>query len=283
MSNSRQGEVVYKEFIDFRDKFLTEAMNEASAWSTNKHGEQFRPVVLVDARKLKSWTGAIQKWNDYAEELKKYPELGIPVSLYEPAPKFITGATRIRCYELPATDVQTRFREKVLADYDKEIERFLSIDNTNSYLDQLRSERAIIEALAPKSKLRFRRTGYTDLNCSYDTTSESNVMVRVSASGVFFDSRTLGQGFTFGPKDKNSKTTIYSELEPIPLSIYPGKDVYELDVIEKAKAAQKKFREENAEEIKRAQWARYNQKRKQKLLDAAKSPGENNPSGSSQD
>ena len=30
-------------------------------------------------------------------------------------------------------------------------------------------------------------------------------MVRVSSSGVFFDERTLGQGFTFGPKTKTVK------------------------------------------------------------------------------
>ena len=54
MSDSRTGEAVYKEFIEFRDAFLTDAMDEASARSTNKYGEKFRPVVLVSARRLKN-------------------------------------------------------------------------------------------------------------------------------------------------------------------------------------------------------------------------------------
>ena len=286
MSDSRKGENVYKEFIDFRDAFLTDAMDEASAWSTNKFGERFRPVVLVGARRLKKWTDAIEQWKKYAEELKKYPQLGIPVSLYEPAPKFISGATRVRCYELPATEVKNKPREKILTDYDREIERFESIDNTNPYLTQLRKERETFEAMPPKTKLRLRRTGYTDLNCAYNTTEESQIMVRVSASGVFFDERTLGQGFTFGPKEKNTRASIYAEVSPIPQSLYPGIDIYDIDTVEKAKAAQKKYRESNEQEIKREQWARYNKKRAAKnalQTDAEHAASEKNPSGSSQD
>lgn len=286
MSDSRKGEAVYKDFIDFRDEFLTDAMDEASAWSTNKYGEKFRPVVLVNARRLKKWTEAIDKWNKYAEELKKYPQLGIPVSLYEPAPKFISGATRVRCYELPATEVTTKQREKVLADYDREIERFKAIDNTNSYIMQLQEERKVFEAMPPKTKLRFRRTGYTDLNCAYNTTEESQIMVRVSAAGVFFDERTLGQGFSFGPKAKNNKASVYSELNPIPQSLYQGIDIYDIDTVEKAKIARKKYREENEQEIKREQWARYNQKRaaaNRANAEAEHAASEKNPSGSSQD
>ncbi|CAB5549072.1 MULTISPECIES: hypothetical protein [Citrobacter freundii complex] len=286
MSDSRTGEAVYKEFIEFRDAFLTDAMDEASAWSTNKFGERFRPVVLVNARRLKKWTEAIDQWNKFAQELKKYPQLGIPVSLYEPAPKFISGAIRVRCYELPATEVTTKAREKILADYDREIERFKAIDNTNPYLKQLQEERKTFEALPPKTKLRLRRTGYTDLNCAYNTTEESQIMVRVSSSGVFFDERTLGQGFTFGPKTKNSKASIYSELSPIPQSLYQSIDIYDIDTVEKAKAARKKYREENEQEIKREQWSRYNKTRAAKnalQADAEHAASEKNPSGSSQD
>ncbi|WP_147200843.1 hypothetical protein [Pantoea sp. CCBC3-3-1] len=290
MTDFTKGERIYQEFIEFRDKFLSSAMKEASAHSTNSNGEKFRPIVVVPERKAEYWKNQIKQWNAYAEELRKYPELGIPLSLYEPEPKYISGANRIRCYELPATNTSTSTREKVIADIKAMIERVSGIEDTNGFVKKLEGELAMMTALPPKTKLRTRRTGYSDLSCSYNTVEEKKIMVRATASGLFFDDRVLRYGFQFGPKATAERRSVYDEVQPLPLTIYKNMDVYLFDEVEKARAEMKAYREANAEQIKRDQWARANSKRRGHNATeeatkkrAAKSVGELDPAGKTQE
>lgn len=287
MTDLERGERLYQEFIDFRDEFLTTAMKEASAHSTNAHGKKFRPVVVVPKGRAKYWMAQCERWEEYARELRNYPELGIQVSLYEPGPKYITGAIRVRCYELPAINVGKIKREEVLRDLQAMIERVSLSKDTNAYLEKLREEAASIESLPPKTALRIRRFGYSDLICNYATLDDPKGMIRATASGVFFDDRTLRYGFEFGAKAKIPRPSVYDYVKPLTLSIYPNAHVYLIDEVEQKRAEMKDSRAQTSQETKREQWRRASQKRRDK--DAAEkalkksaehAAGEQNPTGS---
>lgn len=290
MTDLERGERLYQDFIDFRDIFLTTAMKEASAHSTNAYGQKFRPVVVVPKNRAKYWMAQCERWEEFANELRKYPELGIEKSLYEPGPKYITGATSVRCYDLPATNVGKVKREDVLRDITTLMERVDATKNTKDYLDQLRSEYAMIEALPPKTVLRTRHFGYTDLICNYTTLDNPKGMLRATKSGVFFDERTLRYGFEFGAKSKSPRPSVYDHIKPLPLSIYPHAHVYVLEEVEKIRAEMKETREQTSQEAKREQWRRAAKKRREKvaadkalLKGAEQSAGEQNPTGSNQE
>lgn len=290
MTDLVRGERLYQEFIDFRDNFLTTAMKEASAHSTNAHGQKFRPVVVVPKNRAKYWMAQCERWEEYANELRKYPELGIEKSLYEPGPKYITGATSVRCYDLPATNVGKVKREDILRDITTLMNRVAAAKNTNEYLEQLRSEYAMIEALPPKTVLRTRAFGYTDLVCNYTTLDNPKGMLRATKSGLFFDERTMRYGFEFGSKYKTARPSVYDHIKPLPLAIYPNMHVYVLEEVEKLRAEMKEAREQSSQETKREQWRRAAQKRRQKvagekalLKGAEHSAGEQNPTGSDQE
>lgn len=288
MTDFAKGERLYQKFLEFRDQFLTKAMKEASACSTNMHGEKFRPVVIVPERAAARWEAQINQWHEFANELSQYPELGIPVSLYKPAPQFITGANRIRANEMVATNVQTVTREAAMREVQNLIERVTGAGDTNIVAEQLTSQLTLLSNLPPKAKLRVRRSGYTDLVCTYNTATEKKLMVRATASGVFFDDRVLRYGFKLGEKSSTSRKTVYDVVKPLPLTIYRNAQVYLVDEVEQVKAQMKADREANAEQIQRDIWNRANKKRrssdasaKSAVKQAGGSAGELNPTGGS--
>lgn len=293
MTDFAKGERLYQEFLEFRDQFLTKAMKEASATSKNRHGEKFRPVVIVPERAAAKLESQIKQWESYADELSKYPELGIPVSLYQPAPVFITGANRVRCNELEAVNSQNVSRDAAIREAKKLIARVSGsgdIADTNSLVNSLNEQLAFLEGLPKDAKLRVRRGGYTDLVCTYNTATEKKLMVRVTASGVFFDDRVLRYGFKMGKKSDSARKTVYDVVKPLPLTIYGNAPVYLVDEVNRVKAEMKAEREANHETIMRERWSAANakrraaqQKEKATRKGAAKSAGEQNPAGSSEE
>lgn len=265
MTDYEKGEQIYQEFINFRDSFLTEAMAVASAFTTNAGGRRFRPVVVVPKNRVNYWRSQCKRWEEYANDLRNFPGLGIPVSLYEPAPRYITGAISVRCYELPATNTGKISREDILGDIQAMMDRASTSKNADLDMNRLREDLTLIEALPPKLKLRIRRFGYTDLVCNYATLDNPKVMVRATASGLFFDERTLRYGFQFGATKKIVRPSVYDHVKPLPLSIYPYAYVYLIEEVEQKREEMKKVRVQTEQETRREQWRKAAQKRRDKL------------------
>ena len=265
MIDYEKGEQLYQEFINFRYSFLTEAMAVASAFTTNADGHRFRPVVVVPKNRVDYWRSRCERWEEYALNLRNFPELGIPVSLYEPGPKYITGAISVRCYELPATNTGKINREDILGDIQTMINRASVSENAGLDINRLREELTLIEALAPKLQLRIRRFGYTDLVCNYATLDNPKVMVRATASGLIFDERTLRYGFQFGATKKIVRPSVYDHVKPLPLSIYPYAYVYLIEEVEQKREEMKKARMQTEQETRREQWRKAAQNRRDKL------------------
>ncbi|MEE9647979.1 hypothetical protein [Enterobacter soli] len=282
----KKGEQVYKEFIEFRDSFLNKALAEAATYGTNMYGQKFRPVVIVPERQATRWQEMIQQWNDYADELRKYPELNIPKSLYEPAPKFIMGANRIRANVVPAVNAMKVTREKVIKEIQNMIDRVKGSEDTKEFISSLNHQIELVSALPEKTQLRVRRGGYEDLICTYNTATEKKLMERVTAHGIFFDDRVLRYGFSLGSNYETARTSVYDFVDPLPLTIYKNAKVYVISDIEKAQLALKNERQTNEEQRKRDYWARANEKRRAKLRKekaltdgAQNAAGEQNPAG----
>jgi hypothetical protein len=284
MHDIRKAEILYQEFIEFRDAFLTKALLESAAHSTNMHGQKFRPVVQVPERKANYWREQIAKWNEYAEQLRQYPELGIEKSLYEPAPKYIEGANRVRVNVVPAITSKKISREDVIDKIKSTIEQFKGTEDTKQFIQSLETQLELLSSLPPKTALRLRRGGYEDLICTYNTTVEKKLMERVTANGVFFDDRVLRYGLKLGEKSANGRTSIYDNVQPLPITVYKDSKIYLISDIERATAEVRN--PEVAKARTRESWNRANSKRRagtEKKAAAVKgagnAAGEVNPAG----
>ena len=284
MYDIRKAEISYQEFIEFRDKFLTKAILESAANSTNMHGKKFRPVVVVPERKAKYWKEQIAKWNDYANILRQYPELGIEKSLYEPAPVYIEGANRVRVNVVPAITSKKVSREDVIDKITATINQFKGGEDTKQFVLSLESQLELLSALPAGTELRMRRGGYEDLICTYNTATEKKLMERVTANGVFFDDRVLRYGLKLGERNANGRASVYDNVEPLPITVYKDAKIYVIADIERATAELRN--PEVAKERTRASWNRANSKRRAgaekkdaAVKGASSAAGEQNPAG----
>ncbi|PLR29680.1 hypothetical protein CYR55_22665 [Chimaeribacter californicus] len=295
MKDFARAEKIYKQFLEFRQSFLNNALEMAVASDISTEGLKYRPIVIVPPEYLIKFESDIALWEKYAATLDEYPELGTARRLFHPVPKLITGATSVRYFYANAAAQSTILASNVI----KSIQ--ISIRQANEYikeedarklaLDGLEHDLKIIESLPEGTKLRTRRTGYTDLICQYDTHTERTIPVRASGNGVFFDG-THVTSVNEGASRLNGRISVYDRVEPLPIRFLTGCNVYILSEVEEMKEIMKEEAKERRAEGKVQYRIDQAMKRKAKkeglakdkksaqVKRAAKAPGELNPAGS---
>ncbi|NEG94114.1 hypothetical protein [Leclercia adecarboxylata] len=264
MTDYNLAERLYLEFMTFRREFLDEALHRAEYTITSRYGEVFRPVVLLQPDEHSTYSAKIQKWVDYAEKLEEFPDLHIPPQIFKPYPKMISGATRVRVYELDAVTVRNWPVSKVIDAMQAKIRRSREKPECVELCAQLHKEIEYLTTLPGDARMYMRREGFKDTiaNIAYEGSTELE-LERVSSHGLFIVDNSQLKLSTKTTRERES-TSPYDLIDGIPTVMWPDTKLYLVEEVEKVRERLAAYREKNKRQLRAASERKSRQKRMMK-------------------
>lgn len=261
MTDYNRAEDLYLQFMRFRREFMDEAISRAEYTTQSRFGEVFRPVVLLQPEELPSFNEKVEKWTSMAEELSHYPELHIPPQLFNPPPKVINGATRVRVYELPAVTVRNWPVEKVIDAMRAKIRRSQAKPECQDLCARLQQEIEILQAYPAEARIFLRREGFKDTiaNVVYDGSTEPD-LERVSSHGLFIVNSPNLRLSTKPTRERDS-TSPYDLIEGMETAMWADTKLYLVEEVEKVRQRLADYREKNKRQMRTATERKSRQKR----------------------
>lgn len=221
-------------------------------------------AVVYEGDVADSLLGKIAKQKEVNEHLvSEAPMYFKEVSQSFRTPLIIRNVTKLKVTVNTAVSSQKRTGDQIVARYDRMIKRILKEIKTLRRAESRQKRADLIETLKmerdqfakfPDKIYRLRTRGHNDVIALYCVSGDDGILKkeRVNAGGLVAikDRNSSLQDFTV-KHDKQTKSSVYEDLVPIPNSLGLPGDLYDESEAEKVREMKKRDRSSNEEKIRR--------------------------------
>lgn len=219
-------------------------------------------AVVYEGDVAESLLGKIEKQKEVNESLvSEAPMYFKEVSQSFRTPLVIRNVTKLKVTVNTAVSSQKRTGEQIVARYDRMIKRVEKEIKSLRRPESRQKRSELVEVLKmernqfakfPEKVYRLRTRGHDDVIALYCVAGGSDVLekIRVNAGGLVAikDRNSSLQDFTV-KHDKQTKSSVYEDLVPIPNSLGLPGELYDESQAEKIREQRKRDRNDNEEKI----------------------------------